>query len=453
MPARASSIIAPLYLFACLLLGGSVQGIWSNLLLQLSAVAIIAWALIAGRKAPGGSVSLLRIIGVVALAIVALEVFPLPPQLWSALPGREPVVDGFHLMGMPLPWMPLSMAPERSLSTFLALLPAGAMFALILRNPFEKPAMLAVAAVAGMFVSVLVAVLQLTQGEAWYPYKIYSLGTPTGLFANTNHLAALILVSVPLIAALAAEYARTSPGGGKRKGLAIAVSSVVGVAVILLGVALNKSFAVLLLGGPIIAGSALIFLPAKPVRLDRLALLLLAMMALAAAAFLTIGSERLTRLAGQASVVERQQIWESSARMAVVYMPAGSGLGTFDKVYHLQEDPDRVGHEYVNHAHNDFIELVIELGLPGLALLLAFAIWWAVRFVDIWRSGHSSPMARAATLVSLALMAHSLVDFPLRPAALSALFATAIALMALSQTRIRTDQRGQPRHLKLEDLD
>ena len=453
MSGRATSVIAPLYLFACLLLGGSVQGIWSNLLLQLSGILIIGWTMTVGRKAPGWSASALRILAVAALVIIAVQMVPLPPSLWSELPGREPAVEGFDLMGMPLPWLPLSMAPERSASALLALLPAGAMLALIIRGPLEKPARLALAAVAGMFVSVLVAVLQLSQGDAWYPYKIYSLGTPTGLFANTNHLAALILVSIPLIAALAAEYVRSSSAAAKRRVLAFGISVSVGAAVILIGVILNKSFAVLLLGGPIIAASALIFLPSRPVRLDRLALLLLAMMALGAAALITIGGDRLTRLAGQASVVERQHIWESSGRMAVAYMPAGSGLGTFENVYHLQEDPNRVGREYVNHAHNDFLELIIELGLPGLALLLAFAIWWAMRFVDIWRSGQSSPMVRAATLVSLALMAHSLVDFPLRPAALSALFATAIALMALPQTRGLRDERGLARHLKLEDLD
>src|SRR5581483_8764729 len=44
----ARSLIAPLYLFGCLILGGSAQGIWQNMVLQLAGVSIVAWAL-AGR--------------------------------------------------------------------------------------------------------------------------------------------------------------------------------------------------------------------------------------------------------------------------------------------------------------------------------------------------------------------------------------------------------------------
>jgi len=453
MSARVASILAPLYLFACLLLGGSVQGIWSNLALQLAAVIILGWALTSGKRTPGKSAARLRALGLAALALIAVQLLPLPPGIWSAFPGREVVADGFNLLGGPLPWMPLTMAPERSLSFLLALLPAGAMLAMILRAPVEKPSRLAIAAVAGMLVSVVVAALQLTQGDSWYPYKIYSLGTATGLFANTNHLAALILVSIPLIAAIAADFVRSSKRDGGGNNLTMAAALAAGVAIILVGVALNKSFAILLLGGPIIAASALIVLPPKSVRLDRMGLLLVGMIAIAAAGMMAVGAERLTRLAGQASVAERQQIWSSSAKLAAEYIPFGSGLGTFEKAYHLQEDPDQVGREYINHAHNDFLEIVIELGLPGALLLIVFLAWWVARFVVIWKSGQSPPIVRAATLVSLALLAHSLVDFPLRPAALSAVFAMAVALMALPAATARRDVKGEPKHLRLEDLD
>src|SRR3954462_3226952 len=40
------SAVAPLYLFACLLLGGSAQGAWQNMALQLAGLALIACAAI-----------------------------------------------------------------------------------------------------------------------------------------------------------------------------------------------------------------------------------------------------------------------------------------------------------------------------------------------------------------------------------------------------------------------
>ena len=48
MPSAVKSLVAPVYLLACLILGGSAQGIWQNMLLQLAGLAIIAWAAAAG---------------------------------------------------------------------------------------------------------------------------------------------------------------------------------------------------------------------------------------------------------------------------------------------------------------------------------------------------------------------------------------------------------------------
>ena len=40
----AREAIGPAYLFLCLILGGSAQGIWQNMALQLLGLALIAWA-------------------------------------------------------------------------------------------------------------------------------------------------------------------------------------------------------------------------------------------------------------------------------------------------------------------------------------------------------------------------------------------------------------------------
>ena len=50
MVSRARVLVAPLYLFACLILGGSAQGIWQNMLLQLAGVGLIAWTAASSRR-------------------------------------------------------------------------------------------------------------------------------------------------------------------------------------------------------------------------------------------------------------------------------------------------------------------------------------------------------------------------------------------------------------------
>ena len=57
--------------------------------------------------------------------------------------------------------------------------------------------------------------------------------------------------------------------------------------------------------------------------------------------------------------------------------PVGTGLGTFSTVYRRYEDPSRVTRQFANHAHNDYLEAVLELGLAGILLILGFLFWWA----------------------------------------------------------------------------
>lgn len=64
-------------------------------------------------------------------------------------------------------------------------------------------------------------------------------------------------------------------------------------------------------------------------------------------------------------------------------------------------------------------------------------------------------MAMAGTIGSAAILAHSLVDYPLRDAALQAVFALCVAFMAEPRShsaRARGTASGRaPRHLSIDD--
>ena len=130
-------------------------------------------------------------------------------------------------------------------------------------------------------------------------------------------------------------------------------------------------------------------------------------------------------------------------------MPLGSGLGSFRSVYRLYESPDTVGTVYVIHAHNDYAEVALELGVAGIVLMLLFLAWWATAVRAVWLGGEGGPFTRAASIASAAVLVHSLVDFPLRTAAISACFAMCLALLAdwrVSRQQDSTDLRPA-RHL------
>ena len=100
---------------------------------------------------------------------------------------------------------------------------------------------------------------------------------------------------------------------------------------------------------------------------------------------------------------------------------------------------DLAGLELVEAA-----ELALELGIAGIALMLTFLCWWAVAVWRVWRSAEAGPFIRAASIASAAILAHSVVDFPLRTAAIASTFAMCIALLG--------DRRGAPPPVDATDL-
>ena len=239
-------------------------------------------------------------------------------------------------------------------------------------------------------------------------------------------MADLLVVVLPFVAALAAA--------GKSRNVqrySALLAMLAGAAVVLLvGIALNGSLAGFALAVPAILASVLIVAGPSP-RL-RLSVTVIAGLALLAAiggmASTSIGSSRIGQEAS-GSVQSREEILKTTGKAIGDTMPYGSGLGSFLKVYRLYESPDRVTPEYVVHAHNDYAELTLELGLPGVLLILAFLGWWVAAATAAWRTGEAGPYARAASIASAAILVHSLVDFPLRTAAISAGFAMCLALL------------------------
>lgn len=453
MRGRAIGLVGPAFLFACLILGGSGQGILTNLALQLGGILLLAVALIIGRGAEGKAAHRLSWLVALGLAVVLLQLVPLPPGLWSGLPGREPIVEGFAAMGGELPWLPISLAPEKTVATLLATLPALGLLAWVVTQPAGSDRAYAGAILGGALLSILLGLMQVTAGDEWYPYRFSSVGTATGVFANSNHLASLLLSTIPVLAALGVEQGRAPQKAKAGHRVAILIALIACAGAVMVGVALTGSFAALLLGGPMLAASALLFLPAVAVRAGRLAVLIAAAALIGIAVVATVGVERLVSIGGSASAAERLGILDITVRMMLAYAPVGSGLGTFQAAYPLFEDPALVSWIYVNHAHSDYLELLVELGLPGALLIVAFALWWGWRFAALWRANGTAPLVRAATLVSFGLLLHSLVDFPLRTAALSALFAWAIAMMARPRMQSGGEEPSKPRHLRLEDLE
>ncbi|HET7377259.1 MAG TPA: O-antigen ligase family protein [Anaerolineae bacterium] len=129
----------------------------------------------------------------------------------------------------------------------------------------------------------------------------------------------------------------------------------------------------------------------------------------------------------------RWPIVQVTSQAAIANLPFGSGFGTFVPVFEqfaprtLLLDQNR----YVNHAHNDWLELWLTGGVIAIVLAVGFLAWLAASTFRLWRRGEPEArvldlaLAQAASIVIVLLLVHSALDYPLRTAAISVLFAIA----------------------------
>jgi O-antigen ligase len=427
MPSASKSAIAPLYLLACLLMGGSAQGMWQNALLQLAGLTIIAWTAIAtGGEELSRSARVPLILAIALVAWIALQAVPLPVA-WLHHGSRGRIADGLALLGRPVSSLPISVSPYSSLSALFCLLPPLGIYCAIVRLKAYRPSWLASALLAGAMAGTLLGALQVTNGSpsgSWYLYGETNIGVAVGFFANANHMAMLLVICLLFLAALGSD----EPSRGRQRDWGL-LAILGGIATVMIaGILLNGSLAGFALTLPVLLASPAILL--RPSGWLRRGLLLAAGALLALSigfiATSSIGPAKID-LDARTSVASRAEILRKTGTAIADFMPLGSGLGTFVKVYPLYESPDSVTNEYVVHAHNDYAEVALELGIPGMLLLLAFVGWWLTLIGPAWVSGGG--YARAASVASAAILFHSLVDFPLRTAAMSAVFAMCLGLL------------------------
>jgi len=409
MISRYREAVAPAYLFLCLLLGGSAQGIWENMVLQLLGLAIIAWAawLGAGHRVAQPARHLL-LIALAAIALVALQMVPWPPAIWTRLGGREVIAEGYRILGMGAPWLPISVTPDRSLDALLWLIPPLALLVAIVGVRAYRASWLAAALLLGTIAGVVLG------------------GLATGFFANVNHMVDLLVCTLPFLAALLAS----ALGRNRQQNSAIFIAAAAACLLVVVGIALNHSLVVYALTPPVLAASALLLLR-KGSPWHRWGAIVAALLVIAAVAGLATTSVRTGQLGSdaQSSAQSREEMLVTSGKAIRDFFPWGSGLGSFRSVYQLYEDPLRVNDTYVPHAHNDYVELTLEMGAPGVLLIIVFLAWWARAVFGAWRNPDAGAYAKAASIASGAILLHSLVDFPLRTAAISTLFAMCLALL------------------------
>lgn len=364
------------------------------------------------------------------VAIPLIQLIPLPPAVWTSLPGRDQMVLALDLAGLQPAWAPLSVSPDRTWMSALALAPPAAFFLAILSLSHPHRVRLVQFCIAAAVLGVLLGAAQLASGSL-YLWDWAEAGQIRGFFANRNHLASSLLIALPFAVIFGAATLRRRDQRTSVLWFSALFAGLVVVALAAIrsraGIALFAPVMLIsLLGAWIAAGRG------------RLGTGLLAMVgsigaALTAVAVLALPPV-LARFDTEGAPEVRFERWPLVAETAQTYLPLGSGVGSFDAVYRSVEPLEELDGSFFNQAHNDYLETWLEAGWLGIGVILVFLVWYTRRCWAAWKSPPSreGDLQRAASIGIGILLLHSAGDYPLRTVTLAVVFAMCCGLLELA---------------------
>jgi hypothetical protein len=386
------------------------------------------------RSAARVPMLLLAVLG----TLIALQLAPLPPAVWTALPERAGYMEAAAWIGRPQPWRPLTLVPVLTWNSLMALLPAGTMIIAFSRLNRGKLRFCATAILVMGIASALLGVLQIGTGAGYF-YRNPSAGLPTGFFSNRNHQAVFLASLLPLLA-IWAEYSHHAIPLMSRRIAAGAVTILFAVTILITGSRTGLLLMVLNVAGaawfvwrtPSSSGRVRGMLPL-------IALAGVLAVLIGAAVYLGRGGG-ISRLASLDTGAEmRVRAWPVLRELVTTYLPWGSGFGTFDPVFRIYEPDALLKPSFFNNAHNDLIELAITGGAPALLLLGALILWLAMRSLIAVQgcrraTSWSTSLPVAGSMMAITWLLASLSDYPLRTPLAGALFAFACCVLATEGT-------------------
>ena len=346
-------LLCCLVLSAALLLGGGTHsGFLADACLELLAIPLLAAALWPAFSVgdPGRKQARIALaITLTAAFAVLIEIIPLPFTYWRE--GRNILAGlGTAPFLRPAALSTLSLTPQATWAAGASLIVPLALFGATLQLDLHQRKTLSFVVLGFGALSLVLGFLQVLQGEA-SALRFYEFTNPSeavGFFANRNHFAALLNVTL-----LLAAFWLFSVSGKAGSGLFSSNRSLIWLAAAasflvadLSGLAASRSRAGVVLAIVALAGSLLMTLRAsRPERegerhrFGRRTALVVSLFALLFAAEFGLGGV-LTRF--DLSVLEdlRVALNETTFETLPKALPFGTGLGSFPEVYATLEKPE-----------------------------------------------------------------------------------------------------------------
>lgn len=360
-----------------------------------------------------------------ATALTLLQLMPLPPVVWQALPGRAILVEAGALAGDPGVWRPWSMVPGATVNAAASLVVPIAVLALMAALDEREWGWVPVLFLGSIVATTLIGVLQVSGAGFNNPLINETVGQVGGMFANRNHFALYLSLGCLLASAWAFP-------GGRRAGWRGPVALGLVLLFLLMTLASGSRAGAALCVMAITLSMAMIWsgLRREFRHLPRwmfLSLVVAAVVLLGAFVLLSITADRAASVNRLFEIDQGQDMRTRGLPIVLgmvrTYFPMGAGLGSFDPVFRMHEPFGLLKLTYFNHAHNDFLEIVLDAGLAGALLLAAALAWWAMASVRAWKG--SAVLPRLGSAMLLLVLIASLFDYPARTPAIMAILVVA----------------------------
>ncbi len=378
-----------------------------------------------------------------AVTLPIIQLIPLPPAWWLALPGRNMLL----VPGEPVPWRPLTMTPGATRNALASLIVPVTMLVVLIPSGQQSRRRMPVVLLAMISMATLLGLFQFSGAGFNNPLLNDTPGTVSSIFANRNHFALLLAIGCliapvwaftdppalrwrgPLAAGLVLLFVLTLLATGSRAGILLG-GLALGLALLIIGKRLRRH----LRGGPRWLVPALA-VAAVAIIGGFVALSFAADRADAINRLLALDSAEDMRSRGLSTVLS----------MITTYMPFGSGLGGFDAVFRIHEPFALLKFTYFNQAHNDYLGIALDGGIAGIMILAAGILWWLVATVRVWRSKADDAvlLGRLGSATILLISAASVTDYPARtPTIMAILVVAALWLAGANAARTQTALRS-----------
>lgn len=360
--------------------------------------------------------------------VVLVYIAPLPVHLEAYSQGLTNAADiraAASVSGAP---QTLSTAPDAALQAlFFLFAPLAVILFAVQLNRDDWVLALPLLIVLGT-ISGIVGVLQLAGGASGplYFYHVTNNGSAVGLFANRNHAAVFLACLFPMLAIFAARLHGTIRGVQNTQRLMATAIAIVLIPLILVTGSRSGMLAAIigLIGGVLLyVSSGQTHCGSKK---GRPLVLILAVAAVSCLVFATIyfsRAEAIERIfAENGTANDRADFWTSGVMLFWQYFPFGVGPGSFVPAFQADEPVALLSGVYLNRLHNDWLEMGVTYGVPGMLLMLGGAFFYFWRTFRLWfrfdGTRRSVAFGRMGSVIIAILAVASLSDYPLRTPAI-----------------------------------